>query len=434
MHRNTRAVLIHQHYRGPEEPGILRPFRTANALAKLGFDSHVITARVKKTPGAPLWSTSLENGLHIHRANISYEQKMVEGRRILSYLFFSLVSIVKVVSLRPAVVYASSSPLLVSIPAFFAKLLWRSKIVFEVRDLWPAVPTALGYLKNPLFRTLALLLERFSYAISDTLVALSPGMATSMLETSRDKKPLHVLPNISDPSLFTRHGENEESILLDIDEDRTVLLYAGSFGETNDVSYLPHLCKEMLSIDPKILVVALGSGSHFKKTLTAAQKLGVLGANYLQIPKVPHVVLSQLVARASAYFSVFSANPALQDNSANKFFDGLAAGLPIIINYGGWQEQLLTEFDCGIRISNPIKREAVYELAQLMRDGERRLAMGSNAKRLAETHFSLSLFQEHLGRVMGFPNEKSDGGSSERGLKECDFPSCGLLNKPRHIG
>ena len=156
MSANKRIVLLHQHYRRPGEPGILRPHRTAVAFAELGYETHVVSARIEREGGGALWTTSYEGDLIIHQANVYYDQKMGEGRRILSYLVFSMASIIKVIMLRPNIVYASSSPLLVGIPAFFAKILCRSKIVFEVRDLWPGVPLALGYLKNPISRTLAL--------------------------------------------------------------------------------------------------------------------------------------------------------------------------------------------------------------------------------------------------------------------------------------
>lgn len=427
-------MLLHQHYRRPGESGILRPHRTARAFAELGYESHVVTAHIKKIPGAQLWSTSREGDLHIHRANIHYAQKMGEGRRILSYLSFSLASIIKIVSLRPAVVYASSSPLMVSIPASIAKLLFHSKVVFEVRDLWPGVPIAMGYLKNPLFRHLALALERFSYQIADTLIALSPGMATSMVTTSKNQRPLHVVPNVSDLSLFTPPGDNEGFPFPDVDATSTLLVYAGSFGETNDVSYLPRLCKGLLTVDTTISIIAVGAGSHFDRTLTVAKELGVLGVNYFQKAAIPQTFLRQLVSEASAYLSVFSPNPALQNNSANKFFDGLAAGLPVIINYGGWQESLLNKFECGVRLSNPVTDKELSKLALLLKNESKLSAMGQKASNLAQSHFSLELFSDHLGQILLSLQHSPLHEKTATSYHGCHSPPCVLLSKSMAAG
>ena len=54
-------------------------------------------------------------------------------------------------------------------------------MVFEVRDLWPAVPIAMGALQNPVTRRAARFLERTAYRNAKRIVALSPGMAEGIV-------------------------------------------------------------------------------------------------------------------------------------------------------------------------------------------------------------------------------------------------------------
>ena len=35
-------------------------------------------------------------------------------------------------------------------------------------------------------------------------------------------------------------------------------------------------------------------------------------------------------------------------NSSNKFFDGLSAGKPVLVNFGGWIHDLVQKNECGI--------------------------------------------------------------------------------------
>ena len=77
---------------------------------------------------------------------------------------------------RPDVVYATSPPLTMALPALAASLRWRAPLVFEVRDLWPEAPIQMGALRNPLAQRLARALERFVYGSSARLIALSPGI------------------------------------------------------------------------------------------------------------------------------------------------------------------------------------------------------------------------------------------------------------------
>ena len=50
--------------------------------------------------------------------------------------------------------------------------------------------------------------------------------------------------------------------------------------------------------------------------------------------------------------SLFIDLPEMENNSANKFFDGLAAGKPLMINYGGWQSKLIKKNNAGFTIPN----------------------------------------------------------------------------------
>ena len=79
---------------------------------------------------------------------------------------------------RPDVIYATSPPLTMALPALAASLRWRAPLVFEVRDLWPEAPIQMGALHNPLAQRLARALERFVYArehATDRPVARYPG-------------------------------------------------------------------------------------------------------------------------------------------------------------------------------------------------------------------------------------------------------------------
>ena len=60
--------------------------------------------------------------------------------------------------------------------------------------------------------------------------------------------------------------------------------------------------------------------------------------------------IPSLLSRATIISSLFIDIPEMENNSANKFFDGLAAGKPIMINYGGWQSDLLNHTGAGFRI------------------------------------------------------------------------------------
>jgi glycosyltransferase involved in cell wall biosynthesis len=77
----------------------------------------------------------------------------------------------------------------------------------------------------------------------------------------------------------------------------------------------------------------------------------------------------------------------LESNSANKFFDALAAGCCVAINYGGWQADLLREAGAGIQLPRD-PEQAARELQALANEPGKIKSCGENARRLAEQRFS----------------------------------------------
>ena len=59
----------------------------------------------------------------------------------------------------------------------------------------------------------------------------------------------------------------------------------------------------------------------------------------------------------------------MESNSANKFFDALAAGRPVAINYGGWHRRAARPSSgAGIALPEATRRAAADQLAALLGD------------------------------------------------------------------
>ena len=76
----------------------------------------------------------------------------------------------------------------------------------------------------------------------------------------------------------------------------------------------------------------------------------MLDETLLVRPPMPKREIPALLAAATVATSLFRPIPEMESNSANKFFDALAAGRPVAINYGGWHRQLLHERGAGIAL------------------------------------------------------------------------------------
>ena len=137
-----------------------------------------------------------------------------------------------------------------------------------------------------------------------------------------------------------------------------------------------------------------------EKLKALAAQLGLLGSVVHMWEKVPKSELPVILGAATMSSSTVRPIRGLWDNSANKFFDALAASRPIAINYGGWQADLLRETGAGLVLDPSDTESAGSELARHLRDELWLKRARDAAHRLAVEQFSRDLLFEKFETVL----------------------------------
>ena len=127
-----------------------------------------------------------------------------------------------------------------------------------------------------------------------------------------------------------------------------ILLYPGALGNVNEVSYLAHLANYFKE---EISFVVIGSGIEKEKIKNIAISNLTLNRNFFLLDPVPKKDIFDIISISDFLISTVADIPALTQNSANKFFDGLRAGKCVLINHGGWQQDFLVREKSGVRLS-----------------------------------------------------------------------------------
>ena len=100
---------------------------------------------------------------------------------------------------------------------------------------------------------------------------------------------------------------------------------------------------------------------------------------------MPKKDLPILLSSATIVTSLFIDLPEMENNSANKFFDGLAAGKPLMLNYGGWQSKLIKKNNAGFNIPNDNPKKASDIINKYIFDKEKITRMGICSKKLSHS-------------------------------------------------
>ena len=300
------------------------------------------------------------------------------------------------------VIFATSTPLTIAVPAVFAARKNKIPMIFEVRDLWPELPIAMNALRNPIAKWLAAKLERWAYRNSEAIIALSPGMKEGVVKAGYPAERVAVIPNSSDNIEFkfdydaASQFRSERKWL----QNRPLLVYGGTFGRINGVGYLVALAKELKKINPDICILVVGDGQEKEAVRELAERVGVLEINMFIEDSLPKNKMPALLSAADMAASLFIDLPEMQPNSANKFFDALASGTPILLNYGGWQHELVKSKGCGLAIWRKPIDEVAREVADKITDNEWLERAGVAARELAEASFDRDMLATQFSEVI----------------------------------
>ncbi|MBE0508157.1 MAG: glycosyltransferase family 4 protein [Marinospirillum sp.] len=397
-----KIIYLHQYFNTPEMSGGTRSYEMARRMVAAGHEVHMVTSIRESSSNHTDWFLTDEAGIHVHWYPVPYSNNMSYAQRIRAFLSFAFAARKKAVQLEGDVIFATSTPLTIALPAVPAARKKKIPMVFEVRDLWPEMPIAVGALNNPVLRFAARKLENWAYKNASAVVALSPGMKEGVVRTGYPKQKVAVIPNSSDNAEFAYNPDAAKSFRAQRSwlGDKPLLVYTGTFGKINGVGYMVDLALALKKLGSDICILLVGQGAERDLVVEKAQEQGVYEYNLFIENPLPKKDIPALLSAATMATALFIDLPEMRPNSANKFFDALASGTPVFINYGGWMHDLIAANDCGL----PMWQKPINEVAEIlhakMHDQNWLEASGSSARKLAENSFARDDLANQLNKLL----------------------------------
>lgn len=389
------VLYFHQHFSTPQGSAGTRSYEMAQALIRAGHSVTMVCGRYAQgetglnTPFAKGRRRGVVDGLDVIEFDLDYGNHMAFVQRVGVFAKFAFGSIGVALREPADVVFATSTPLTAGIPGIFARWLRRKPFVFEVRDLWPELPKAMGVITNPILLGLMSMLEWASYHSANRLVGLSPGIVEGIAARGVDKSRIAMIPNGCDLGLFASPLEvwRPEGV----QDDQLLAIFAGTHGNANGLDAVLNaaaVLKERSRDDIRIVLVGQGRDKPDLQARSRAENLGIV----LFLDPVPKTRLAGLMAGADIGLQVLRNVPAFYyGTSPNKFFDYISAGLPVLNNYPGWLAGLIAEHDCGYAVPPDDPAAFADALIGAAEDRHGLKRMGTNARQLAVDQFSRSL-------------------------------------------
>src|SRR5680860_102905 len=382
-----RITYLHQYFNTLEMPGGTRSYEMARRLVSWGHDVHMITSDRSRDRGD--WYMTDENGIQVHWLPVAYSNTMDFQKRLQAFLRFAAKAARRAATIDCDVVFATSTPLTIALPAIWVSRSRGVPMVFEVRDLWPEAPIAVGAIKNPVAIAAARTLEQVAYRSSSRIVALAPRVARGVIAAGYPEGQVEVIPNGSDLDLFRDAAAGIEGFLKEYPflRGRKLVVYVGAIGLVNGVERLVEIAHRMRD-EPDVGFVIVGAGRQTGLVQERARRAGVLGRNFFMLGSVSkQVVPTVLAASTVAVATVLNDDRRLHGDSMNKVFDYLAAGKPIACAFEGWLSRTVCRHGAGFEVPRE-PESAAAALASKLSDEAWLETAGLRARMLAESRFS----------------------------------------------
>lgn len=378
-----KIVYFYQYFSTPKGSWGTRVYEFAKEWVAQGHEVTVVTSVYSKSDlkATKLIEDQVFEGINVKVLNVTIDNKQPFLKRIWSFIQYSLISCYYALVLPADVVIASSGPITIGIPGLLARYLRGRKLIFETRDLWPEGAIELGIIKQSIIQKLAYWFEKRCYKAASYIITLSPGM-TQNIQRRFGIKTIIDVTNAANIDLFSTKRQFPSNNL----EAKSYAIYTGNIGMVNNSFWLYNAAKELKHMgrdDIKILLI--GEGQQREELEYLAEKECV--TNFVRLGLMPKNDLVAFVQNAFVSLVPLKGSPVLDTSSPNKFFESLAAGVPVIQNTQGWMKDFLAEHKVGLTLDPNDPKQLASVLIEMKDNVDKTNAMGRQALTVAKDNF-----------------------------------------------
>lgn len=387
-------LYLYQYFGTPNGGWSTRVYEMCRRWVASGHRVIVVTTPYDKSDirASKMIELQYFEGIEVIVVNLLQSNRHNRFKRMYHFVVFSFFAVYYSLKLRYDVIIASSGPITVGIPAWLAAKFRHKPMVFEVRDLWPRGAIELGVIKSKSLQKISYWLEGLCYKAARLIVACSEGMAQD-IKTRFPEANVSVVPNACDIQLF----KNPAGIPVLEGElrDKKIILYAGSLGLMDNCEQIIQAANVLsLRKYDKAQIVIIGSGAERDALQGLLKQYKLENVTFLGL--VPKTEVIKWLSIATTSLVVFKNVDVLNTSSPNKFFDSIAAGVPVIQTTQGWIKTVIQRHKIGITVNPNRPEEMADAIISMCEYPEVRDQMAGNAFQVAKEFYD----RDHLADKM----------------------------------
>jgi glycosyltransferase involved in cell wall biosynthesis len=284
---------------------------------------------------------------------------------------------------RPDVILAISA-LPTGLAALLPRLWHRTKLVYDLQDIWPESVRAVGVMEQGRALRMLKWVERSFYRFCAAVVGITEGFKQYLVGLGLPPSCVFVIHNGVDWEMFSGARPNDQLRRSPPFAGRFVVGYIGNMGLAQRLETVLEAA-ERLRGEP-VSFLLMGEGVDKARLVGLARDRGLENVRFLG--GVPRCEVPSVLAVCDALLVILRRDPLFDITIPSKLYEYMAAGKPILCSVGGEAAAVVAQWDCGLPVAPSDGQALAESIRALVLDPERSRALGGRGAACARAHFS----------------------------------------------
>ncbi|GIO26915.1 glycosyltransferase family 4 protein [Ornithinibacillus bavariensis] len=317
---------------------------------------------------------------------------------IFSRLFFYLeimvrfiVTLWKIRKEKFDYILVSTPPIFIVFSAFIGKFLTKSKVILEVRDLWPDSLLGVKAFDSRLTIRFFRYLERRMYQKADAIVINSKGFEKHITDKIRHaEKPIVYIPN----------GPRENEITSNREFDREFsVVYTGNIGLAQDIDRLKAIAKSLH--EHNIVFNVIGYGIKAGDFADYLEKNNLIGVRVYK-PTTRKKSLD-LIRQSNIAIAFLNDEGVFSTVLPGKIIDYITCKTPVVAGVKGTAAELINNNKVGFAFESRDVDKMIHKIIELKQDSNKLKELAENCEKVVKQEF---LWETNISKLIGIIESK----------------------------
>lgn len=348
----------------------IRTYEHCKIWAKLGHKVTVLTCFPNFPSGKVFggyknrfWKIEIVDGITVIRVWTFMAPNSGIYSRAIDYFSFAVTSVLAGLFLRkPDIIIGTSPQIFAVVSAYVLSMVKRSKLVFEVRDLWPQSFKAVGLKHADIFAAITAVLVQHMYSAADLIVVVTSSFKAELTAIGVKQEKISIFTNGVSKYRTSRIENSKEK------RTRFTVGYIGTLGLAHDLFTILRAASLLKAngYENDVSFLFVGSGAMKSELEAYAEKKKLKNVSF--VGQVSHNEIEKYWSQLDLAVVHLRKNDEFKHVIPSKLFEAIGFGVPVMHAVPGESAEIVRQHGFGVCINPEQPEQMMNTILDLMND------------------------------------------------------------------